>query len=613
MRLLLLAVLIFSHPQFAAFSQTPYFKVSGTVIDAETLAPMPYASVYVENTSIGTVTNGNGDFSLNFSSLVPFHLITSYIGYSKKKIFLFPSDTILNIIALSPESTTLKELVITPGDSVADFVKACYQSISSNYPTSPYEFEAFYRESSRNLVNEYYYFGEAEIILQGSGYQYSNEDGRVKIVQSRVNYFTDSIPTHYYGGPFIGSKGDIIKVGKKFLLGNENEYEYFLKKVYLMEDSEIWVIGFIDKKDMGKKGDMYIDRFSRAYIRIELDLNDADKKGKQIVAYTKWQNKWYLNFIHSEVIKKNKRLNETEITTVDLAVTKIKTDSISVIPLLQQLSYGQPFSLIKNNFKEDFWLDATTILPDTILRKQTREFAQQTKWNNTKKSMVNLVSRLSLNLGLQLLQYSVNSSLIGLNVLDAAGQSILINSLKQPHLPLLYKGGISFRINNKAALNYSYSESLSKVNLFRGSYIGFIYSIQLPLHGNPILLRAGLGWNNQIFGQGFSSLPKATGIQFNNQVYDYSKMRIYLGERNSMAMLSLHLEKKLKGMKWFFIGATYQYSLNSSQRFFLRKESGITNKIHTSPVEKSNIAFTTPYNRPKLNSILFEFGLRWNF
>ena len=45
-----------------AFSQS--FTVSGKIIDAATKEPLPGASVYCQNTTIGSATNKQGEFTL---------------------------------------------------------------------------------------------------------------------------------------------------------------------------------------------------------------------------------------------------------------------------------------------------------------------------------------------------------------------------------------------------------------------------------------------------------------------------------------------------------------------------------------------------------------------
>jgi hypothetical protein len=56
------------------------YRVSGTVIDAQTRQPLAGASVFCQNTTIGTLTNSNGEFSIT----VPaggYDIIVSFTGY----------------------------------------------------------------------------------------------------------------------------------------------------------------------------------------------------------------------------------------------------------------------------------------------------------------------------------------------------------------------------------------------------------------------------------------------------------------------------------------------------------------------------------------------------
>ncbi|HKO78949.1 MAG TPA: carboxypeptidase-like regulatory domain-containing protein, partial [Chitinophagaceae bacterium] len=65
-----------------AYSQ---FTVSGKIIDAESKEPLNSASVYCQNTTIGTTTNKQGEFSLQLKS-GGYELVISYTGYQTKQV-----------------------------------------------------------------------------------------------------------------------------------------------------------------------------------------------------------------------------------------------------------------------------------------------------------------------------------------------------------------------------------------------------------------------------------------------------------------------------------------------------------------------------------------------
>ncbi len=76
----LLAILLF--PVFA-FGQN---SISGIVIDSLTNEPLPFATVYVNGTMKGTITDIDGNFKLAGVSF-PADVVFSFIGYVPKKLF----------------------------------------------------------------------------------------------------------------------------------------------------------------------------------------------------------------------------------------------------------------------------------------------------------------------------------------------------------------------------------------------------------------------------------------------------------------------------------------------------------------------------------------------
>lgn len=68
-------ILIFSH---SAFAQN---IVKGKILDARTPEGMPFANVYIANSTKGTQTDQNGNFQLSNVPLGNIQLLVSYVGY----------------------------------------------------------------------------------------------------------------------------------------------------------------------------------------------------------------------------------------------------------------------------------------------------------------------------------------------------------------------------------------------------------------------------------------------------------------------------------------------------------------------------------------------------
>src|ERR671912_1702733 len=59
-----LLILLFSWSVSALFAQSASYSITGKVVDAVTKVPMQAASVFAQNTTMGTATDGTGTFTL---------------------------------------------------------------------------------------------------------------------------------------------------------------------------------------------------------------------------------------------------------------------------------------------------------------------------------------------------------------------------------------------------------------------------------------------------------------------------------------------------------------------------------------------------------------------
>ena len=61
------------------------FAVTGTVLDSASREPLAGSSVFCQNTTLGTATNKQGEFSLTLKS-GGYDLIVSYTGYQTQTV-----------------------------------------------------------------------------------------------------------------------------------------------------------------------------------------------------------------------------------------------------------------------------------------------------------------------------------------------------------------------------------------------------------------------------------------------------------------------------------------------------------------------------------------------
>src|ERR1700741_2923999 len=91
------------------------FKVTGKIIDSADKKPIPGATVFLSNASVGTATTIDGNFTLNNVRGGQYELVVSMIGYATYRKTLLVNDQItVPDIYISSKSIPLAEVKIRP-------------------------------------------------------------------------------------------------------------------------------------------------------------------------------------------------------------------------------------------------------------------------------------------------------------------------------------------------------------------------------------------------------------------------------------------------------------------------------------------------------------------
>lgn len=126
-----------------------FVTISGQIIDVETQAPLPFATVNIQNTPIGVVANESGAFEFSFSiKHLADTIVFSTTGYQSEKMLVQKLQSRETIkIELIAQAIVLAEVVVTNKDLKAwEILELALKNIKKNYPTTPFEFDAFYRD-----------------------------------------------------------------------------------------------------------------------------------------------------------------------------------------------------------------------------------------------------------------------------------------------------------------------------------------------------------------------------------------------------------------------------------------------------------------------------------
>jgi len=108
-------------PVFIILSSISYgqFTVTGIVVDSATREPLQSASVFCQNTTLGTATNKKGEFSLELKS-GGYDLVFSFTGYLTQMVRISGAENNKLEILMVKEEKSLGEVILRNSNEVTD-------------------------------------------------------------------------------------------------------------------------------------------------------------------------------------------------------------------------------------------------------------------------------------------------------------------------------------------------------------------------------------------------------------------------------------------------------------------------------------------------------------
>jgi hypothetical protein len=409
--LLLISLSAKASPVNTLSDSTGFTAVRGTVINSETHNPVIFASVFIEGTNIGTVSNSNGKFlikiPLKYSNK---KLGFSSIGYKTNFVSAASLNKITNKVYLTPAIVPLKEVIVRHLDPV-HLLEAAVERIPENYADQPVTMTGFYRESIRKN-KKYLSVAEAVLNIYKSAYTRGNfSNDRVSIYKGRKAQYArnkDTLAVKFQGGPLSLSYLDIVKNNGDILSKDiYSYYNYHIDGVIMMNNRETYVISF-DQKDTVQlplfKGKIYLDAQNLAVAGLEVEVSPkqiqkalnyvirkkpaglkAQLLGVHIlVKYRKIGNKWYLNYLRNETdlkFKWKKKLFSSDYTiTAETAITNISTKHVEKPKFSQRFKPNDVFSEKVSNFTDPhFWGANNVIEPEVSIQSAFKKISKKLK------------------------------------------------------------------------------------------------------------------------------------------------------------------------------------------------------------------------------------------
>ncbi|SRX54747.1 carboxypeptidase-like regulatory domain-containing protein [Aequorivita sp. CIP111184] len=191
----------------SAFAQT---ELKGKVADFLTYGPIESASVYIENTTIGSITNADGNFVLKVpQEHLKDTLVISSIGYKSFKVVISEFENGSDIF-LEEDVASLDEVVIisdprpTTGNGI---VQKAIEKLPKNLPEQPYLQKGFLRHKERNK-KEYKWLIESAITLYDSSYASGAKNNlKINVDETRKSYDLRDVDSLFTFSAYLKSMG----------------------------------------------------------------------------------------------------------------------------------------------------------------------------------------------------------------------------------------------------------------------------------------------------------------------------------------------------------------------------------------------------------------------
>jgi hypothetical protein len=389
--------------------------IKGKVIDAETRAPLVFATVAIKETNVAIVTNIDGEFTLKVGDLSTSKTLeVSFVGYKNKSVLLseLKENGSKNIISLVAAPIPIKEIIVKPLDPVS-IVEKAISNIDKNYESVPNLMTAFYRETIRKN-RTYVSIGEAVVEIFKAPYNSDLRFDGARIYKGRKSSDVEKMDTVLFklqGGPVSVLELDLAKNSESVLTKEAMQnYNYTLSGVVEIDNKPHYVIDFIQKPSVEMPlfmGSMFIEMDSYAITEAEFGFNLSNKEAAQSIfirkkplgmkvtpeiatyrtKYREQAGKWHFAYSRAEVkFKVNwaKKLFNTYYTTMsEIAVTDRTDQEVIKFAGKDKIKFSDVFSEKVTAFTDkEFWGDYNVIEPDQSIESAIRRLSRKLKFSD---------------------------------------------------------------------------------------------------------------------------------------------------------------------------------------------------------------------------------------
>lgn len=386
-----------------------HFVLEGVLQDRYSKEPVPYATVNVAGTSIGSITNQTGGFRLTLpDSLMQTNIRFAHLGYITQEIETAALASTHARITLEPKVIPLQEVIIRVANPIR-LLREMLKCREKNYASHPVYLTSFYREGIEHK-SRFVNLTEAVFKIYKLPYQEQLSTDQVKLLKMRTisnREQKDTLIAKMKSGIAACLSLDIIKSKPDFLSPDdkENGYTYTSSDMVVIDNRVANVIAFEQRewiKEPLYRGELYIDsennallgsRFEiqpkyvnkSAYMFVEKksrNMNITPQKVTYTVSYKPWNQTYYINHIRGDLyfkVKKKKLWPSSSTLHVwfEMVTCKIDTGQVKRFTRTEKLSTRTIFAETNFGYDSRFWENFNVILPEEELSKAIEKISSK--------------------------------------------------------------------------------------------------------------------------------------------------------------------------------------------------------------------------------------------
>lgn len=388
-----------------------YFTIEGKLQDNQSGAPIAYGTVGVVGTSVGSVTNRDGEFRLRLpDSLRHSRLGVSHLGYVKQEMEIPHLIAQHAVWSLEPKVISIQEVVIrsvNPQRLLRDMLR----DKKINYAHAPVYLTTFYREGIR-YKQKFRSLTEAVFKVYKSSPQLMNSSDEVKLLKmSKItnDKEKDTLIARMSAGIAACLQLDIIKDLPEFLSpdADNNMYTYAFCDMTVVDNRMANVISFEQHKSVREPlycGELYIDAENNALLQARFQINPAyvkqatsmfverlARKWKIIaqkvvytISYKSWNGIYYVNHIRGDlyfkVRQKRQWFGSSALHTwFEMVTCKVDTKNVSRFPRKERIPTRNVFADTHFEYDADFWGEFNVVPWEEELNRDIKKVSSKIK------------------------------------------------------------------------------------------------------------------------------------------------------------------------------------------------------------------------------------------